>query len=264
MQENKKIKVSIITPNYNGEKYLEETINSVITQSCKKFEYIILDGNSTDSSKDILERNRSKIDKIIISDDKGPYDAIDKGIRIAKGEIIIWINSDDILHKDAVRNVIMIFNSDKKLKWISGINSYIKNNIAFSFIPYIYPNLIIRKGFAHHNYWGFIQQESVSFKKKLYLQSGGFKTKFGNAGDYHLWKVFSNLSSLKSFNIKIGYFRSWYGQNSVIQKDKYYSDTGIRKNFISLRLVRIIISIIFFPYLYFLTRNKLRKNKSQK
>ena len=120
MQENKKIKVSIITPNYNGEKYLEETINSVIAQSCKKFEYIILDGNSTDSSKDILERYRSKIDKIIISSDKGSYDAVDRGIRMAKGEIIIWINSDDILHKDAVENVIKIFSSEIALYLIYG------------------------------------------------------------------------------------------------------------------------------------------------
>ncbi len=254
MQENKKIKVSIITPNYNGEKYLEETINSVIAQSCKKFEYIILDGNSTDSSKDILERYRSKIDKIIISSDKGSYDAVDRGIRMAKGEIIIWINSDDILHKDAVENVIKIFSSYKNTSWICGINSYIKFGKKFSLIPYFYPNIIIKKGLSHHSYWGFIQQESVSFRKELYLISGGLNLRFINAADYHLWRKFSEHTKLRSFNIKIGYFRTRKGQKSEIKKREYFLETGIKKRFFSLRFIRLFVSIFLFPYFYFLTK----------
>ena len=261
MEKNKKPFVSIITPNYNGGQFLEQTILSVLNQTSKNFEYLILDSISTDNSPNIFEKYKNKVDKIIISKDNGVYDAIDKGIKIAKGEIIIWINSDDILHKDAVKNVKKIFEYNNDIDWISGVNSYIKKGFKFSLIPYYYPKKIIKKGYAHHNYWGFIQQESVAFKKKLYFKSEGLIPQFGNAGDYHLWKSFSNFSSLKSFNIKIGYFRSWQGQNSKIQKDKYFNDTKISESFYSLRIVRFIISLFFFPYYYFLTKKILKNNK---
>ena len=94
MKKNKPF-ITVITPNYNGEKYLLNTLNSVFNQTDKSFEYIVLDGNSTDNSIKILKKKKKKIDKLIIKKDKGIYDAIEKGIRMAKGEIIIWINSDE-------------------------------------------------------------------------------------------------------------------------------------------------------------------------
>ena len=210
--------LTVITPNYNGETYIEETIQSVINQSDKDFEYLVFDANSNDNSKKLIEKYKNNISFIRYKEDNGVYDAVDQAIKISKGNIILWINSDDLLHIDAVKNVKKIFKYYKNIDWICGVNSYIKKNFKFSLIPYYYPNKIIKHGYAHNNYWGFIQQESTAFKKKLYLKSGGLMPQYGNAGDYHLWKSFSNLSSLKSFNIKIGYFRSWYGQNSKVQK----------------------------------------------
>ena len=258
---NKDVSLTVITPNYNGEKFIEETIQSVISQSDKNFEYILFDALSNDNSKKIIEKYKKHISLIRYKEDNGIYDAVDQAIKTSKGNIIIWLNSDDLLHIDAVKNIKKIFNYDNKISWISGINSYIKKGFKFSLIPYHYPKKIIKYGYAHHNYWGFIQQESVAFKKKLYLESGGLKSSFGNAGDYHLWKAFSNLTSLKSFNIKIGYFRSWKGQNSIIEKDKYFEDTMIRKSFYSFRLIRFIISLVLFPYYFFLTNKILRNNK---
>ena len=259
MDKLQEIKISVITPNYNGEKFIEETIKSVINQSDRNFEYILFDSLSSDNSKKIIDKYKNQIDVIRFQKDNGMYDAVDQAIRIAKGEIIIWINSDDILDKDTVKNVKKIFLHDKNIRWISGINSYIKNNFKFSMIPYYYPNNLIKNGLAHHKYWGFIQQESTAFEKELYIESGGLKKEFGNAGDYHLWKGFSNLTDLKTFNIKIGYFRSWRGQNSKIQEDKYFNDTKIKKSFYSLRIIRFIISLLLFPYYFFLT-NKILKN----
>lgn len=261
MKKKKNIFVSVITPNFNGEKYLEETIKSVLNQTDKNFEYIVMDGYSNDGSIKILEKYKKRIDNIIIKKDNGPYDAVDKGIKIAKGEIIVWINSDDILDKNAVLNVTKIFQLNKDINWISGINGYIKNNVKFSFIPYIYPNFVIKKGFAHHNFWGFIQQESISFRKSLYLNSGGINKNWGNASDFHLWKNFSKFTDLKSFNLKIGYFRSWAGQNSKIEENKYFMDTGVLKNKISFRFIRLFFSLIFIPFVFLRTIFLLSKYK---
>lgn len=259
MQNNNDFFVSIITPNYNGEKYLEETIVSVISQTNKNFEFLIFDGNSNDKSHEIINKFKDKIDHLSIEKDINHYHAVDKAIKICNGNIILWINSDDVLHKDAVSNIIKIFKADESIEWISGKNGYIKNGKKIIGIPYIYPNIIIKKGLAHHNYWGFIQQETTVFKKKLFQKSGGFKKKYGNASDYHLWINFSSFAKLKSYNIELGYFRTWAGQNSKVQEKNYFEDTGYKKNLISFRFLRILFSILCLPYVYFKTK-KLKKN----
>jgi len=259
--KNKNLLVSIITPNYNGDKFLEECIKSVINQSSKDYEYIIIDGGSTDESKNIIKKYEKFIKYFVSEKDNGLYDAIDKGIKKANGEIILWINSDDMLDENAVSNVIKIFKNKESLEWITGINGYIKKGYKYSLIPYYYPSFIIRNGFAHQKYWGYIQQESIAFKKKLYLKSNRFKTSYGNAGDFHLWRDFANLSKLSTFFIKIGYFRTWQGQNSQVQKQKYEKDTGILTSFFTFKIIRLIISLIFLPYIILKTFYLSRKNK---
>jgi len=256
---NKKPYVSIITPNLNGEKFLEETIKSIVNQTSNNYEFILIDGKSSDNSISIIKKYINKINLFISEKDKGVYHAIDKGISKASGEVIIWINSDDILHKNAVRNVSNIFKKNPNIKWISGINGYIKKNIRFSGIPYIYPRFILVKGYANHAYWGFVQQESVSFRKKLYDDVGGFDYKYNNSCDYGLWKKFSSVTSLHSVYLKIGFFRSWAGQDSKVNRITTFKSIGMKKiPFYSFRFIRNLISLLILPYTliktYILTR----------
>jgi len=94
--------VSIITVVYNGEKYLEQTIQSVINQTYKNIEYIIIDGGSTDGTLDIIKRYEKHISYWVSEADKGLYDAMNKGIKLAKGELVGMINSDDWYELEAV------------------------------------------------------------------------------------------------------------------------------------------------------------------
>ena len=94
---------SIITVVLNGEKYIEETIKSVLSQSFKNYEYIVLDGVSTDKTVDIIKKYEKKISYWSSQKDKGIYDAFNKGIKIAKGKFICIVNSDDILKKNALK-----------------------------------------------------------------------------------------------------------------------------------------------------------------
>ena len=97
---------SIITPVFNGVTFIEETIKSIIGQTFKDFEYIIVDGNSTDGTQNIIDKHSSKIDKFISEKDNGMYDAIDKGIKLSNGKYILWVNSDDILaDKNSLQNL---------------------------------------------------------------------------------------------------------------------------------------------------------------
>jgi glycosyltransferase involved in cell wall biosynthesis len=87
--------VSVITVVYNGEKYLEQTVQSVIDQTYKNIEYLIIDGGSTDGTLNIIKKYEKQIAYWVSEPDKGLYDAMNKGIELAKGELIGMINSDD-------------------------------------------------------------------------------------------------------------------------------------------------------------------------
>ncbi|MCB9360303.1 MAG: glycosyltransferase [Flavobacteriales bacterium] len=90
--------ISIITINYNDKVGLERTIKSIINQTFRGFEYIVIDGNSSDGSKEVIERYKDKIDVWVSEPDKGIYNAMNKGIRKAKGEYLLFINSGDELY----------------------------------------------------------------------------------------------------------------------------------------------------------------------
>ena len=94
--------ISIITVTYNGEKYIEETFQSVFKQTNKNFEYIVIDGGSSDNTINIIKKYDSKIDYWVSEKDLGIYDAFNKGMQLCKGEYIGFINSDDIYEKNTI------------------------------------------------------------------------------------------------------------------------------------------------------------------
>jgi glycosyltransferase involved in cell wall biosynthesis len=104
------MKFSIITPNKNGGRFLEETIRSVISQrgSGVDLEYIVIDGGSTDDSLKIIRSFEKDISQIISEPDRGPVSAINKGLRLASGEVVAWLNADDRYHPGALKRVAQI------------------------------------------------------------------------------------------------------------------------------------------------------------
>lgn len=100
------MKVSIITPSYNQGQFIERTILSVLNQSYKHIEYILIDGGSTDNTMEIVEKYRDRIHVIVHEKDKGQSDAINKGFKLATGSLVGWINSDDILYANCVEKIV--------------------------------------------------------------------------------------------------------------------------------------------------------------
>ena len=121
----KKNFISVVTINFNNDKGLERTIDSVKEQINKSyFEYIIIDGGSNDNSIDVINKNKSLIDNLIIEKDEGIYDAMNKGISLAKSEYIIFLNSGDAFQSNySLQN---IYESHKEL-----INSNNERPIAY-------------------------------------------------------------------------------------------------------------------------------------
>jgi glycosyltransferase involved in cell wall biosynthesis len=107
------IKISIITPVLNGEKYIEQTINSVLNQNFSNLEYIIIDGGSTDNTVAIIKKYAENITYWSSESDTGIYDAMNKGVALSTGDIIGIINSDDFYYPEVFFDVANIFNDQK-------------------------------------------------------------------------------------------------------------------------------------------------------
>jgi glycosyltransferase len=100
------LKISVITAVYNNESHIEAAINSVLSQTYKNIEYIIIDGASTDGTCDIIKKYEDKIDKFISEPDKGIYDALNKGISLATGDAVGFLHSDDLYNNNNVLELI--------------------------------------------------------------------------------------------------------------------------------------------------------------
>ena len=108
---------SIITVCYNSEKTIERTISSLRNQTFRNFEYIIIDGGSTDSTLEIIKKNQDVVSVLVSEKDEGIYDAMNKGINLASGEMVGIINSDDWYEPNAVELVVNAYvdNPDKRI-----------------------------------------------------------------------------------------------------------------------------------------------------
>jgi glycosyltransferase involved in cell wall biosynthesis len=126
--QNKKPFFSIITVVFNGENYLEETIKSVINQGYKNFEYIIIDGGSTDGTQEIIKKYENKIDYWVSEKDKGIYDAMNKGLKVANGQVVNMMNCGDFFANNKVlEKVFKIFDKNNP-DFVLGRSRFINND----------------------------------------------------------------------------------------------------------------------------------------
>ena len=157
---------SIITVVYNNEKYLEETIKSVVNQKFRNFEYIIIDGGSSDKTLDIIKTYDSQIDYWISEKDKGIYDAFNKGMSLAKGDFIGIVNSDDTYLDNALEIIAKYINelTNKEIDFIFG--SVKKHwGILYGYRP---EKIYYSWGFYSSHSTGFFLRRSSAKKIGLY------------------------------------------------------------------------------------------------
>jgi len=206
-------KITIVTPNFNGGAYLEQTIQSVLSQNYPNLEYIIIDGGSTDNSVSIIKQYESQLAYWVSEPDKGMYDAVQKGFVQSTGEIMAWINSDDLYHPKAFFTVAEIFNLGK-VNWLHGIPSFFdEKGRTIGVEP-------LKRWSKLDYYLGnfqWIQQESVFWRRSLWEVSGGkMATEMKYAGDLELWLRFFRHEKLYVTNALLGGFRkSSKGQLSL-------------------------------------------------
>jgi glycosyltransferase involved in cell wall biosynthesis len=223
------MKVTIITVTFNSERTVENTIRSVLSQKYKDKEYIIIDGGSTDSTVNIINKFRKKINKIVVEKDQGVYDAINKGINLSKGSIISILHSDDI-YKNAfvLSDVVKKFNYNQKNSIVIGDTSYLQKK--FFFLKRYYSS-------SFFNHWmmrlGYSPPHPSTFiRKNVYTKYGMYNNKYKIAGDFEFF-----LRVL--FNKRLSYIlvKKCY----VLMRPGGVSDRGMKSYFkTSLEILRAL------------------------
>lgn len=225
-------KISIVTPSFNQDSFLEAAIKSVVEQNYPNLEYIVVDGKSTDNSLKIIEAHSHLISHWISESDKGQYDAINKGFNLSSGEIMSWINSDDMYNCDALITVGEIFSLFSEVEWITSIRPLHINSAG----KYLYcPRLTgyHKRGFQRGEYVvgkipfksGWIPQESTFWRRSLWERAGGkLDDSMVMAGDFELWTRFYDLTDLYGIDHPLGVFRHHPEQKTSIDLQKYKSE----------------------------------------
>jgi glycosyltransferase involved in cell wall biosynthesis len=207
---------SIITVTYNREDDLEATIKSVKDQSCKDYEYIVVDGQSTDGTVDVIRQYESSINHWVSEKDKGIYNAMNKGAKAAKGKYLYFLNAGDIFAdnevltnlKEEIDNEDMVYGKIRFVNWEKN-SSYIKNKRLTSFN--------VKLG-------NKIGQQGYFVKREVFNRLGGLNERYEIASDFDLiCKLFDNNCNVKKTDLLICDYDS-SGISSDLKKS--YGDTA--------------------------------------
>ncbi len=206
-------KVSVITPSYNQGQFIEETILSVKNQDYPDIEHIIIDGGSTDNTIEILKKYEDRLNTRWVSEpDEGQADAVNKGFEMAEGDIVGWLNSDDLYYsRDAVSTIVAQFQKNPDVDIIYGNSVKIDSENKFMRLKVI-PEFDYARLLRHC----FINQPSVFYRASV-VRMDKLNVSLNYSMDYEYW-------------LRLGRKYKWLKVNNIISADRNHGERKIIKN----------------------------------
>ena len=187
--------VSIVTPSFNQSAYLEQAIRSVLEQNYPSIEYIVMDGASTDGSVDIIRKYSSRLASWASEKDSGQADAINKGMRRARGEIIVWLNSDDYFLPGAIKSAVTVLESNPQAVMVYG-NMLAVDQTGQTINQLRYRQLTLDDLLCFQ----IIGQPSVFMRRAAFEKAGGLDLNLHFMLDHQLWIKLAAQGSMVHVN----------------------------------------------------------------
>ena len=174
--------VSIITPSFNQVAFLEKAIQSVLAQDYPNLEYWVMDGGSTDGSIEVIQSYAPQLAGWISEQDNGQADAINKGFAEATGEIVAWLNSDDLYRPGAIRRAVTVFEENPEVGMVySDVDSIDADGEIFNRMQYG------QWGIRDLMVFNILGQPGVFFRRSVLETAGGLDLSYRYLLDHHLW-----------------------------------------------------------------------------
>lgn len=181
--------VSIVTPSYNQGTFLGETMRSVLEQDYPKIEYWVIDGGSTDNSVDIIKSHQQRLAGWVSEKDRGQADGVNKGFAKATGEIVGWLNSDDLYYPGAIREAVAAFQAHPEASFVfSDVESIDGEGKAFNLMRYGDWKLVDLMAF------NIIGQPGVFMRREVLEQAGYLDLSYNYLLDVQLWLKMARIS----------------------------------------------------------------------
>jgi len=221
-------KISIVTPSLNQGDYLENTIKSILDQNYPNLEYVVIDGGSTDNSVGIIKKYAKRLAYWVSEPDRGQSHAMNKGFAHTSGEIMTWLNSDDILMPGTLNLAANIFTKLKDVQWISGIPTVINEEglIVHLGLKPAYIRKFIELGFHHGAALGWIMQEGTFWRRQLWEKAGGRLEEIPYSMDYLLWRELAKHAELVPVYTSLAAYRLNPNRRNVTS-DGYFKEIGL-------------------------------------
>jgi len=244
-------KISIIIPCRNAVEFIDETILSILNQNYPDFQCIVIDGGSTDGTQATLEKYGDKI-KWISENDKGQSDAINKGLNLAEGDIVTYINADDIYEVGCFEKVANFFIKNSEIKWIYGKCKIIdENGLEMRKLITLY-KIYWQKRYSYSRLliMDFIAQPSVFWRKELTDEIGLFDVNAHLAMDYDYWLRAGAKHDPKFINEYLARFRLHSRSKSSTRFSAAAKDAlGVSKKFANENKQYLVIPLQYLNYL---------------
>lgn len=245
--------VSIVTPVFNGKLYLEQTIQSVIGQTYDNIEYIVIDGGSTDGSCELIKKYEDKLAYWISESDSGMYDAINKGLKVASGDILAYLNSDDLYHPDSVKIAVEYFQNHSDIELIYGNCDFIGSRGEFLY-TYYYPKFKMEAFIVMNT--SIIPQQTTFWRSRIHEKIGYFDTTLKMCGDFDFYAkagkhcrinhIKKNLAKFRIHGASLTSLQGYRNKEEVdIIHKRYLNCRGIRCVFLRCwgRLMIVVLNL---------------------